>query len=289
MKVCLLLLAAVIGSAHSDDIVISLEPLLDVPDKDFAGFYFKPYQPEASSSCFEICPCKSNNEQRNLTDCFCGSENVCGGEFDLDLEGSGEMKFEWSASSDNSKFITIEGTGDTRIEFQATFDCGSHDGEYMYQEIEGATITPNFEFVTEDGFDDPDGATQSYQYNAGASFLDLGMCDGCGDCEIYTRLQFDPKGGKLALNFKAISYTFSYDDSNVVPGTNEYYWGTDKYCWMRDSRNRKDRKQRSTDNTYEIKVLPNVSTTTSASGNSGATVQPMVWLSAFGLFVYQLL
>jgi len=45
-------------------------------------------------------------------------------------------------------------------------------------------------------------STQKYEYNVERSFVELGKGNGLESCEIYTRLQFDPKDGVLDLNLK---------------------------------------------------------------------------------------
>ena len=84
---------------------------------------------------------------------------------------------------------------EVRFEFQAKVECG--DGSpFMYQEIRGAEFTPVFEYV--------DGSPAMPGYDAESSGVNLGRCDGCGTCEIFTRLQFT---GTAADAFNGVEFT----------------------------------------------------------------------------------
>jgi len=252
--VVMVLALSMTSAALAADVVIAMMPmnLSDVEVEEFAGFYFEPYSPTpaVARSCYDYCPC-SGTPRENISSCECDVAKVCGGDIAVDLSAGTTIEFDWVASSDESKYITIDGTGRTRIEFQATFDCGS-DASPPFQEILGADITYEV-----DAFD-RDGSSQSYIYNPSASFVTLGKCDGCGSCEIYTRLQFDPEAGGLKMSFKGIKFSVTYDASNVVADEQVYQWSTSGYCWMRDSQERRQLGGRllAEDNVYAILELP---------------------------------
>lgn len=236
----------------SADVNIKLKPLMGAPDgleDDFAGLFFEPYAPTPTDprSCYDYCPCNSPGSPSDT--CDCDAETVCGGSFPVDLSSNNKISFHWDASSNDTKYISIQGNGRTRVEFQGTVNCSTQ----QEQEITGSDIT--FE-IDDSGLESV--ATQKYEYNADKSFIILGKCDGCSECEIYTRLQFDPKDGVLDLNLKSIEFSASYDSQKVLAGEQDFKWGTNMYCWMRDSSNRRLNRNRALEkeNTYEILDLP---------------------------------
>ena len=265
---------------------IKLKPFIDnVPADvlDFAGFFFQPYvpAPTVDANCKQICPCAADP---NVFDtCDCGTETACGGEFPLDLSSDNKIDFFWDASSDDSKYISIKGTGRTRVEFQATVDC---EGGPNDQEISGNDI--QYE-IDDEGLD----SARKFVYNPDQSFIIFGKCDGCTSCEIYTRLQFDPnQDGVLDINLKSLKFSATYDPSLVVPGELDYEWSTKGYCWMRDSQRRRqllnldkevvvnDNDSRLLEdgvNTYELLDLPG---TTSSGAFHGLTLSFMTLLVA---------
>ena len=183
----ILVLFVLLAPFKASQLNIKLKPLLDIPDEvdnDFAGFLFEPYEPSPSipRTCYDSCPCGGEVEN-----CGCGLEKVCGGSFPANLSAKDAIGFHYDASSDDTKYISIKGSvGRTRIEFQGLYDCPVSPG---IVEIIGTEI----EFdIDDEGLDT---SSQSYVYNAGESFIILGKCDGCSQCEIYTRLQFDPQNG----------------------------------------------------------------------------------------------
>jgi len=101
------------------------------------------------------------------------------------------------------------------------------------------------------------------------------MCTGMWySCLINTRLQFDPNDGVLNLNFKTLTFSVSYDKDQVVVGEQNYEWGTNGYCWIRDPNNRRrglsefekmmERDLQTGENTYEIRDLPTPTSSSSA-------------------------
>jgi hypothetical protein len=276
-------LVAVAFSGALADINISLEPMAkNITDTldDFAGLFFQPFQPVPSTplNCYDRCPCSM--DPMNVTDCLCDVEATCGGALDVNLESAERINFNWDASADDTKFVSIVGKGRTRIEFQMTVDCGSGFDEYKYSEYDGDSLSYSFQFVTEDGFDDADGQAQSYTFNSGRTFVSFGKCDGCSECEVYTRLQLDPGSDGLKLFFKSVTFSTSYDNTLVLEGTNTYDWSTSGYCWMRDSDKGRhgrenERLARADDeNEYEIKSLPNGAgngSTPNGNGNGNTT------------------
>lgn len=198
---------------------IKLKPFIEnVPTEvldDFEGFFFQPYvpAPTLTANCYQKCPCSFIPYLE--TSCECDLETVCGGQFSLDLSSHDEIHFIWDASSDDTKYISINGTGRTRIEFQGTVDCQ----DSFIQELSGSEI--QYE-IDDQGLVDTSAAGK-YVYNRDQSFVTLGKCDGCSLCEIYTRLQFDPnQDGILDMNFKSLQFSVSYDPTLVVPGELEY-------------------------------------------------------------------
>jgi hypothetical protein len=216
----------------SSAVEIKLKPFIDnVPTEvlDFAGFFFQPYVPTPTldANCKQICPCAP--DPNNFETCDCDTETACGGNFSVDLSSNDKISFVWDASSDNSKYISIKGTGRTRVEFQATVDCEGPN----YQEIFGNDI--QYE-IDDEGLD----SAGKFVYNPDQSFIILGKCDGCASCEIYSRLQFDPnQDGVLDINLKSLQFSATYDPNLVVPGELDYEWSTNGYCWMRDSQKRR--------------------------------------------------
>jgi hypothetical protein len=237
--------AAVLGASmvtRADQITFKMEPMLNVPtdlEDSFGGWFFEPILPETSRTCGFRCPMGPDLYTEET--CPVEGTTACGGNITVDLsaqtaQGTGiesnQLVFEWKADADETKFIAIDGTGRTRIEFQATYDCD--DQASTYQEILGADISYEFDFVERDS-----SVSHSYVYNADSSFMDIGKCDGCGSCEIYTRLQFDPMDGALRLSFESLTFRATYDPSLVEAGDQTYRWGTGLYTWMRDSQNRR--------------------------------------------------
>lgn len=237
------------------DTVIGMQPmnLSKVAVGKFAGFWFEPYSPTpaVARSCYDYCPCSATPRQ-NTSSCGCDVEKVCGGDISIDLSASSKIEFDWRASSDGKKYITIDGTGRTRIEFQATYDCGSITSP-PFQEIPGKNLTYEI-----DSFD-LDGVSQSFTYSPSTSFVIFGKCDGCVSCEIYTRMQFDPKGSEgLKMSFKGIKFSATFDASKVVAGKQQYHWHTNGYCWIRDSEKRRQLGGRilAEKNVYAIVDMP---------------------------------
>lgn len=245
---------------------------------EFAGIYFQPFEPVPSSplSCYDRCPCSM--DPMNVADCDCDLETTCGGALEADLESASRINFHWDASAEEDKFVSITGTGRTRIEFQMEFNCSTGFGEYKHSDYDGASMDYEFEFVTEDGFDDANGEAQSYTFNSGRSFVEFGKCDGCSNCVVSTRLQMDPgSDGNLKLFFKSVTFGSLYDNTVVVEGNNTYDWSTSGYCWMRDSnkgrhvRENERLARQSDENVYEIKNLPNETGTTTSPNEAGTT------------------
>ena len=186
----------------SADVDIKLKPFFDGPEfEEYERFLlFEPYSPTPTEarSCYDYClecfyvPFPSPIDRET---CDCEIEaTVCGGTIPVDLSSNDKISFHWHASSNDTKYISIKGNERLRVEFQAIFlPCNV---EYE-QEIHGSDIT--FEF-DDAGLESV--SAQKYTYNADESFLILGKYDGSSECEIFTRLQLDPKNGVLDLNFK---------------------------------------------------------------------------------------
>ena len=239
----------------ADLVEISLKPLIDIPDsveKDFAGFLFEPYYPIPSTirTCGDWCPCSFDGA---VEGCGCDLETICTGSIPVDLSSYNGIQFSWEASRDGSKYISISGKGRTRVEFQGKVNCDGFSGGEV--EILGKDI----QFSIDDDIPGVDKAAQKYEYDEDNSFVILGKCEeGCGECEIYTRLQFNPNtSGELNLNLKSLVFSGSYDSSQVIQGTHDYTWGTNGYCWMRDAK--ADRRERSLEeeNTYKLLDITN--------------------------------
>jgi len=146
---------------------------------------------------------------------------ACGGTIPIDLASGDELKFVWEASSDNDKYISVAGSSRTRVEFRLTIqDCTA-----PYQLIHGSNVT-----IVINGLDDTE---QKYTFDAESSFVILGTGDGVsGICDVYTRMQFDPKNGVLDMKFKSLTFTAGYDNTKVTDET-AYTWATDSYTWIR--------------------------------------------------------
>jgi len=246
------------GSGSSSTLDIKLKPFLELPkeiDDSFAGLYFEAYQPTPTmeTRCRDFCPCTTTDGflADSVAACGCDIDNVCGGSFSADLSSFNKIKFNWDASSDNTKYISIKGNGRTRIEFQAKVDCDFiSDG--VEQEISGSDISFEIDDSGLDGVLELEGQ-QKYLFNEETSFVIL------GNCEIYTRLQFDPKDGVLDLNLKSLQFSASYNPQSVTTGEHVYEWGTNGYCWMRDSEGV---------NSYELVDLPAPNSKVDNSDNS---------------------
>jgi len=196
------------------------ETLLGTSIDDEDMLLFEPYSPSPinATSCYE--QCLGGDEYDG-----CDTEVVCGGTLPLDLANATTLSFQWDASIDGTKYISIKGsTEPTKIEFVAYID----DCTAPYQEINGNNIT--YEFNTEDIFE-----WQKFTYDAEASFVTIGTCDGCGDkCEVFTRMVFMPDDNydELDLNFNSLTFSVMYDPMLVSEG-NEYEWYTNGYTWIR--------------------------------------------------------
>lgn len=209
-------------AAQTVEIKLSANETLNAIIGNEDSIYFEPYSPAPTepTSCSEECPCMFPGDEV----CGCDLETVCGGTIPLDLSVGNTLEFRWDASMNGDKLLAINGTERTRVEFRAHIE----DCEMPYQEITGDMIA--FE-LDDAGLD----ATQKYTYNSDNSFLDLGTCDGCAkECDIYTRLQFDPdENGVLNMKFKSLKFSVSYDPQKVSQGEMPYKWATDSYIWIR--------------------------------------------------------
>ena len=286
------------GSGSSSTLDIKLKPFLELPneiDDSFAGFYFEAYQPAPTveTRCRDFCPCTTTDGflADSVAAYGCDIDNVCGGGFSADLSSFNKIKFNWDASSDNTKYISIKGNGRTRIEFQAKVDCDFiSDG--VEQEISGSDISFEIDDSGLDGVLELEGQHE-YLFNEELSFVIL------GNCEIYTRLQFDPKDGVLDLNLKSLQFSASYNPQSVTTGEHVYEWGTNGYCWMRVSSDRRllggdssplSSLSRSLNsevvNSYELLDLP-APNSSSSSRRSDATsaVWPIIMIMASLLVV----
>lgn len=149
-------------------------------------------------------------------------QTVCGGNINLDLSADTEVSFVWQAPP--GKEIRIDGPSRSRVEFQATVPCGPSnfsDEAFKYQEIPGTSFTP-----VVDG-----SSTSALSYNANASFVMMGKCAGCSECEVYTRIQYDAPVTDARL--RKLVWTVPYDNKNTLTGPQTYRYGTDLYCWIR--------------------------------------------------------
>ena len=153
------------------------------------------------------------------------------GNISLSLDDDTSLKLVMSAGA-GKKFAIRDmsgegdGTWEVRFEFQASVACGD-DSPFMHQEIRGTTFVPVFEYVH--------GSPAMPAYDAAKSFLELGRCDGCAACEIFSRVTFTGTAADAfnGIEFTSVSWTASYDNTNVLAGLQQYYVGTDNYLWMR--------------------------------------------------------
>jgi len=289
------------SGSGSGTIDIKLMPFLEVPkevEQSFAGFYFEPYQPVSTvkTRCRDYCSCSYDGFLAdNVANCECDIENVCGGGFPADLSSFNKIRFSWDATSDNTKYISIKGNGRTRIEFLAKFDCDLISGDGgIEQEIGGSDISFQIDDSGLNSVLELEGQQQQYVYNEERSFVNL------GNCEIFTRLQFDPKDGVLNLNLKRLQFSASYNPQDVTAGEHVYEWATNGYCWMRDSSDRRmlggdsqplSSLSRSLDsegvNTYELLDLPPDSSSSSRQFGAISAVWSIVMMMASHYFVVQ--
>jgi len=92
---------------------------------------------------------------------------------------------------------------------------------FKHQEISGTSFSP-----VVDGSN-----TVALTYNAGESFVEIGKCAYCDECELYTSIQFD--GPINDARLRKLVWTVPYVQANTVPGPQTYHYGTDLYCWIR--------------------------------------------------------
>ena len=180
---------------------------------DGSVLYFEPYDPPYSSmSC-------QDSEELGY---------VCSGVTSLDLSASSSIVFAFDASDDGSKFVVVSGKSRTRAEFRAA----APNCEAPFQEMGGEELDVFAEFESVPGEAD---VWETIEYNAAESFLTMGTEDGSDECEIFLRLQFEPKGedAVMQLAFRSFSIFASYDSGAVVSGPRDYKWGTDGYMWIR--------------------------------------------------------
>mmetsp|Transcript_23503 Transcript_23503/g.53905 ORF Transcript_23503/g.53905 Transcript_23503/m.53905 type:complete len:954 (-) Transcript_23503:313-3174(-) len=176
--------------------------------------YFEPYDPP-----YESMSCRDSTDLGY----------VCTGFTSLDLSTSASIVLTFDASEDGSKFVAVSGKGGTRAEFRAAApDCVAPS----FQEIGGEEMDVFAEFESVPG--EPD-VWETFDYNADESFLTLGTEDGSDECELFLRLQFEPKvdGAPMLLAFRSFSVFASYDNGGVVRGPQTYKWGMDGYMWIR--------------------------------------------------------
>lgn len=245
-----LVLSTVLACVDGTELKIELKPLLHnlvANQTSFNGWYFEPFEPTPTSAtnCTMKCPLWSGDTCQESE-----KELLCEGEIPLNLKTNNQISFSFLPSAiSGTEYVYVHGDGRTRIEFQAKYDC---TGDQPFQEIAGADISHTLTH-----FDSS--FVQLYEYDADASFINLGKCQGGGgECEVYTRLQFNTKDDVLSLKFKNLTWSASYNNSaDWAPGGATYRWGTDLYSWVRDTSSRRALSDASrmltNENVYEIR------------------------------------
>jgi len=278
------LFASLFHGILASDLSITLVPMTNIPTElnSFEGFWFEIIEPAPTTARVCELTCSINSIDPSTGQCytFLDPEMICHGKTPVDLSINDHLSFSFDASASGNHWIEVTGDGRTRIEFQAAYHCNPDIPE---QSFEGADISWDFVFY------DNNGAAQVYEYDPSASFVNIGKCDGCGYCEIYTRMQFNPVGGVLRLNFDSLNWRVGPYDSTFFPtGAVEYYWGTDLYTWVRDSQNRRELQSRRqlSGNSYVIHEKPASNNNgTDGSGGSAASLSLVLVASVLALFI----
>jgi len=159
-----------------------------------------------------------------------GNEEMdCGAELPLDLsDGSpteNTLKITFRAPSGH--YIHIVDEERSRIEISLKVDCGipgNNNGAQFYQ-------SPPITSVHIKGIGSADSTVRD-KVDMESSFVDLGKCDGCGDCEIFSRIELT---GPLDDKITEVSWEVQYDKSLVVPGEQTYFMHSDGYMWIRSA------------------------------------------------------
>mmetsp|Transcript_28808 Transcript_28808/g.67121 ORF Transcript_28808/g.67121 Transcript_28808/m.67121 type:complete len:274 (-) Transcript_28808:57-878(-) len=240
---CLAALGVVFRTVIAAPLTITLNPTGDFEEATYVGsMYFKVTEPDTVGSSCENVPVTAGEQQIQ-----------CGGDITLDLSTQDELTISFKAPEGFE--IEIDGPGRTRVEFQAKVPCGG-DGEFKYQSFGGSTFTsPGSTEATPPQVLGSN--TGVLNFNADSSFVELGRCDGCGGCEVYTRVQYD--GPIDNARFTEISWTVKYNQSNVLDGPQTYRYGTETYCWIRDPNSGSGRRL-SELNTFKLVPLGAAST-----------------------------
>lgn len=204
-----------------------------------------------------------------VTDEFTGEElEEVQGLLTFELEDTLTISF---TSGSPSKEIKISGDGRLRLEFQAVVDCST-------EAVQSPTPTVTFQGSNT--------VSAEAQYNAENSFLDVGRCEGCGQCEIYTRLEFD---APQDMQFSAISWTVDLEPS-ILPaeqqGEVSYTIGSNLYMWIRSPDNENSKRATQKKAPF-LKIEPTVlMEVVEAEDYDDATMTPAITLlTATALFL----
>jgi len=181
---------------------IAMEPTADFDAaSNWAGLMF-----------FKVVSPNTTNQSCSTSCSGCSTPGIgwtppmeCGGDITLDLSIHTELEISFQAPSGYE--IQIDGPERSRIEFQAKVPCGTSGfSAFKYQSIEGTNFAPVVAGSNVAGL----------AYNAASSFVEIGRCNGCDKCEVYTRVQYD--GPVNNARFSKISWTVTYDSSNTLAG-----------------------------------------------------------------------
>mmetsp|Transcript_7874 Transcript_7874/g.12838 ORF Transcript_7874/g.12838 Transcript_7874/m.12838 type:complete len:293 (-) Transcript_7874:243-1121(-) len=247
-------------------LTIELQPTGDFSAADWAGaMYFKVVNPVTTNLA-----CSTTCDQCTVPGAGWATQTNCGGNISFNLSAHDELEFIFSAPSGYE--VQIDGPERSRLEFQAKVPCGSGGSDaYKYQDLQGSTFTP---VATGSN-------TSMLTYNPSSSFVTLGKCMGCSQCEVYTRVQYD--GPIAQARFSSISWTVSYNQSNTID-KETYYYGTDLYCWIRGATLASRRLQEDdvesaprelnafSGNSYKLIAVSSTSTSPSTAGSGSGNV-----------------
>lgn len=114
-------------------------------------------------------------------------------------------------------------TNRVRIEFQAVANCDIA----CFVDVEGdAFASPTILGSDVDAL--------AGNYNPSRSFVTVGKCGSCGECEIFTRIELSGTS-EFSGTMSGITWSAPFDGSVVFAGAGalDFSYNTDDYCWVR--------------------------------------------------------
>jgi hypothetical protein len=205
--------------AAAEKLSLKLEPALDfhavLVDDDFDDLLlFRVVEPVGSEAT-----CEEVTNQFDPTEMY----TVCGGSFPLDLSMYDGIEISYEAPEGQEIRITTSGEDSfrVRVEFEAETDCDTTafvnlNGDSFIPEIVGSNVS-----------------ALTSNYAAGDSFIQVGKCDGCGSCAIFTRIQFSA-ATSFSGSISKISWSMDYESSTFSGlGEQVFTYDTDGYNWIR--------------------------------------------------------